>query len=202
MGPNRQRLTRGVSCALVVFATFLIFGVGAASPNTKGEHCLGPDGTDLNQRYGVSETIVAPFCPQLRTGEHWTTPALWQMATSFEQVPPGFVPAGATPLEDFLAKFVGVRYVIDPGTRREQTYVFPNSDKLWTGVINGFPSVNTLTLGTLYPLSKGQHVIERYWRMSALHCDGLGDSLADNCLPEGDTFFGAFPFDVVPATKR
>jgi hypothetical protein len=49
MGHNRQRLTRGALLALVVFATFLIFGVGAASPNTKGEHCITPDGTDLNE---------------------------------------------------------------------------------------------------------------------------------------------------------
>ena len=136
MRPNRQRLRRGVSCALVVFATFLIFGAGAASPNTKGEHCVGGDGTDLNEFYGVSETIVATFCPRLRTGEHWTTTSRWFVAESYGQVPPGFVPApGATPLDDFRAKFVGVRYVIDSGTRQERTYVFPNSDKLWTGIV-------------------------------------------------------------------
>jgi hypothetical protein len=208
MGPNRQRLTRGVSCALVVFATFLVFGVGAASPNTKGEHCITPSGVDLNERYGVSETIVAAFCDQLRTGEHWTTTSLWFVAESYGPVPPEFelAPGATTPLEDFLAKFVGVRYVIDPGTRQEQTYVFPTSDKLWTGVLEFdvglfLPAVNPITLSRLYPLSKGQHVIERYWRMSALHCDGLGDSLADNCLPEGDTFFGSVTFDVVRATK-
>jgi hypothetical protein len=209
MRTYRQRLRRGVSCALVVFATFLTVGAGAAFSNTKGEHCFAPDGSDLNERYGISETIVTFFCPQLRTGEHWTTSALWFVAESYGPVPPEFdlAPGATTPLEDFLAKFVGVRYVIDPGTSQERTYVFPNSDKLWTGVLEfdvGFflPAVNPLTLGRLHPLSKGQHVIDRYWRFSALHCDGLGDSLADNCLPAGDTFFGRVTFDVVPASKK
>lgn len=200
MGPNRQGLTRGVSCALVVFATFLIFGAGAASPNTKGEHCVGPDGTDLNEFYGVSETIVVAFCPELRTGEHWTTTSRWFVAESYGPVPPGFMPApGATPVDDFLAKFVGVRYVIDPGTRQQRTYVFPNSEKLFMAAVGSATLFNPITLGTLHPLSAGQHVIDRYWRMSALHCDGIGDSLEENCLPAGDTFFGSVTFDVVLA---
>ena len=131
-----QRRLLGSGRALVVFASFLIFGAGTASPNTNGDHCLAFDGTDLNELYGVSETIVATFCPQLGTGEHWTTTSRWFVAESYGQVPPGFVPApGATPLDDFRAKFVGVRYVIDSGTRQERTYVFPNSDKLWTGIV-------------------------------------------------------------------
>ena len=200
MGPNRQRFRRGVSCALVVFASFLIFGVGAASPNTKGEHCLAPDGTDLNELYGVSETIVAAFCPQVRTGEQWTTTTRWFVAHSYGPVPPGFVPApGATPVDDFLAKFVGVKYVIDPGTRQEQTYLFPNSDKLFIRDLGSSTLFNPITLGTLHPLSAGQHVIEIYWRFSALHCDGIGASLADNCLQAGETLFNRVTFDVVLA---
>jgi hypothetical protein len=200
MGPNRQRLRRGVSCALVVFATFLIFGVGAASPNTKGEHCLAADGTDLNEYYGVSATIVATFCPSLRTGEEWTTTSRWFVAPSYGKVPRGFVPApGATPADDFLAKFVSVRYVIDPGTAQEQTYVFPNSNKLFIDLVDSTTLFNPITLGTLHPLSAGQHVIDRYWRMSALHCDGIGKILEENCLPAGDTFFGGVTFDVVLA---
>jgi hypothetical protein len=34
------------------------------------------------------------------------------MNTSFEVVPEGFVPAEMTPLENFLAKFVAIKYVI------------------------------------------------------------------------------------------
>ena len=32
------------------------------------------------------------------------------------------------------------------------------------------------------PLKPGTHVVDSYIVMSALHCDGLGDSVADNCL--------------------
>ena len=201
MRTYRQWLRRGVSCALVALAASLSFGAGAGFSNTKGDHCITAGGDDLNQFYGVSETIVATFCAQLRTGEHWTTTSRWFMATSFEQVPPGFVPAGATPLDDFRAKFVAVRYVIDSGTRQERTYVFPNTDELWTGVVDGLPTVNPLTLGTLHPLSEGQHVIDRYWRFSGLHCDGLAANIDENCLPAGDSFFGRVTFDVVSASQ-
>jgi hypothetical protein len=51
----------------------------------------------------------------------------WFMNRGFEAVSEGFVPAGATPLEDFVAKFTGVRYVVDPGSKRERTYAFAKS---------------------------------------------------------------------------
>lgn len=193
--------------AVTVVGAFT-FGASSAVANIKGEHCFAPDGNDLNEFYGVSERIVLPFCAQLRTGEHWTTSARWFMATSFEQVPAGFVPAAGTttPLDDFRAKFVAVRYVIDAGTRQAHTYVFPNSDKLWTGVVSfgppfgDLPAVNTLTLGTLHPLSKGPHTVDRYLQFSALHCDGLGASVDENCLQPGDIFFGRVTFEVVPSS--
>src|SRR5215204_2035690 len=66
-------------------------------------HCIVPNGLDLNVLYGISKQIVTPFCNQVDSGEQWTAagPA-WFMNTSFEAVPDGFVSAGATPLEDFL----------------------------------------------------------------------------------------------------
>jgi len=57
----------------------------------------------------------------------------WFMNHNFAVVPDGFAPAGATPLEDFVAKFTGVKYVVDPGSSRERTYAFTNADDLWTG---------------------------------------------------------------------
>jgi hypothetical protein len=207
---HRRRLRRSASSALVALAAVLMCGAGAATANTKGEHCINPGGVDLNQRYGVAATIVAPFCAQLRTGEHWTTPAAWYMEASFAQVPAGFVPAGATPLDDFRAKFVAVRYVVDAGTSHERSYAFANSAKLWTGTLPFGPpfgdltAVNTITLGTLHPLSKGQHTVDRYWQFSAQHCDGLGTDVTPgaNCFPAGETFYGSFTFEVVPASQQ
>jgi hypothetical protein len=85
---------------------------------------------DLNERYGISETIVAPFCTEVHSGRHWTVSNGWFTNLTFEIVPAGFVPEGNTPLEDFIAKFIGVKYVIDPGTQHQRIYVFPNDDDL------------------------------------------------------------------------
>jgi hypothetical protein len=124
------------------------------------------------------------------------------MNTSFEVVPNGFEPAGPTPLDDFVAKFVAVKHVLDLGTRQEQTYVYPNSGRLWTGVVDGFPAVNTLTLSRLKPLRPGPHVARVYWVFSAMHCDGFSDVLVDNCLPAGEILFNLIPFEVVaPAAQ-
>jgi hypothetical protein len=38
--------------------------------------------------------------------------------------------------------------------------VFLKNGKLWTGDLNGLPTVNTLTFGTLRPLRIGSHVID------------------------------------------
>lgn len=207
---HRRRLTRGVSCALVVFTAALTFGTGSAISNTKGEHCIHPNGLDLNQFYGVSETIVAPYCAQLRAGEHWTVVAGWIMQTTFATVPSGFVPAAGatTPLDDFRAKFVSARVVVDPGTRQERTYVFPNSDQLWTGLFQGsLPFVNTITLGRFHPVSEGRHVLDLYWRFSAMHCDGFGEVVSSdisitNCLLPGETqYWHGLTFDVAPAAS-
>jgi hypothetical protein len=90
-----------------------------------------------------------------------------------------------------------VKYVVDPGTAQEKTYVFKNKRHLWTGVnLDGFPVVNTLTMGTLQPLSVGQHVVKTFWLFSAMHCDGFGDVLLANCIPAGETHYSTIPLEV------
>ena len=100
----------------------------------------------------------------------------WFMNTFFELTPPGFVPAGATPAEDYVAKFEAVRYVVDPGPK-EKTFVFTNVEDL--AIVSADPQVaaNPITLGSLSPLSPGTHNVDSYLVFSALHCDGLGDSV-------------------------
>ena len=167
-------------------------GVGGQA--TDGNHCITPDGADLNTIYGVSAQIVTGFCPQVGSGEQWVSSgAPWSMNTTFKAVPKDFVPAGETPLQDFVAKFQGVKYVIDPGTSQEQTVVFPNTSALFVGSGAQFPStpddwvvVSPMTLGTLAPLPVGAHVVDVSWVFSAMHCDGLGKKIADNCLPAGE----------------
>lgn len=152
----------------------------------RGNHCVHPSGLDLNSLYGISEQIVTRFCPEVLAGEQWTAPgAPWQMNTSFESVPNGFVPAGATPLDDFRAKFVGVKYVIDPGTPQEQTAEFQTGPGLFTGTLDGFPIVSGGTLSIHRPLNIGDHVIQVFWVMNAEHCDGFGAG-EENLLPAGE----------------
>ena len=120
------------------------------------------------------------------------------MNVAFDVVPPGFVPAGTTPLADFKAKLIGVKYVIDPGTKQEKTYQFPNDDSLGT-ILNrdGFDIANPVTLGTLKPLSVGDHAVDSYLIFSGMHCDGLGDVVADNCLGPGEVLFTTVEFTIV-----
>jgi hypothetical protein len=166
-------------------------------------HCITPTGIDLNALYGISKQIVTPFCNQVDSGEHWSAagPA-WFMNTSFEAVPDDFVPAGETPLEDFLAKFVAIKYVVDPGTRQEQTYVYPTGDELWTGTVAGFPSVWPGTLSNLQPLSVGEHFIVVYWVFNAMHCDGFGTVVDEFCLGPGEIAYTGVRFDVTPGAMQ
>ena len=152
-----------------------------------GNHCLTPLGQDLNELYGISAQIVAPFCNQVGSGEQWVNTRGWFMEHTFVEVPAGFMPAGETPLEDFIAKFSEVRYVIDPGTKHEKTVVFPNSDALFAGEDEGLVLVSTGTLGTVHPLPVGEHVVDVYWVFNAMHCDGIAASIDENCFPAGET---------------
>lgn len=220
----KGKLARAGSMVLVGFVCLSTLRVGGAwagregnpGPNegsynpasdTEGNHCVAPNGSDLNERYGVSEQIIFFACTQADSGEHWRPTGAWIMAKSFESVPPEFVPAGATPLDDFLAKFVGVKYVVDAGTRHEQTYVYRNTSQLWVGSwvggpADGYPLVSPITMGALKPLRIGRHTVDRYWLLSALHCDGLDANLAENCLPAGESFLGGTGFEVTSGAAQ
>jgi hypothetical protein len=176
----------------------------AAAEPIRENHCIAPSGLDLNELFGVSEQIVAPgsaSCTEVSSGEPFrpsVTP--WFVNLTFEVVPEGFVAAGATPTEDFVAKFTAVKYVIDRGTRREQTYLFINHGNVWTGTFSTVALINPLTLGTVRPQMIGSHSIETYWIFSAMHCDGFGDATGPggNCFPAGETQLPTMAFTVTP----
>jgi hypothetical protein len=168
-----------------------------AGPKTV-KPCISPTEVNLNERWGISDAIVAPFCTEVSSGRRWVVSNAWFMNPTFDFMPVGFVAAGATPVEDFIAKFVGVKYVVDPGTSKEKTYVFPSDDSL--GVISAppFDVVNPVTLGSLKPSSIGDHVVDSYFVLSGMHCDGLGDIVEENCLPAGETLYQTVEFTVTP----
>lgn len=188
---------RGILLALAILV-MAISPSGASAARKDGNHCISPSGTDVNELWGVTEAIVAPFCTEVGAGQSLRVGQAWFMNLTFKKVPKGFVPAGATPLDDFIAKFIGVKYVVDPGTAQEKSYVFTNVGDLGTiaETVTGFAVAQGLTMGTLEPLSIGEHVVDSYWSMSAMHCDGLGRVVADNCLPAGDTLYDHITFEV------
>jgi hypothetical protein len=178
----------------------------SARPSAKKNsgHCISPSGLDVNEFWGVSIRVVAPFCTQLRTGEAWTATAAWVVAETFESVPEGFVPAGETPLDDFQAK-ASLKYVVDPGTRQERTYVFTDTSRVAVrevngGPLDGAPVLNTITMGSLRPLSAGRHVVETYWAFSAMHCDGIADNPEENCLA-GELLYHRVEIDVTRGSR-
>ena len=54
----------------------------------------------------------------------------WYTDMSYANAPSPYPLAGDAPMEDFIAKVAGVRYVIDPGTRQERNYRFAAQDVL------------------------------------------------------------------------
>jgi hypothetical protein len=175
--------------------------VSAQAKEKPGNHCVSPStGVDLNTYFGIADQIVTSFCPKVGAGERWTAGGPWFMAQSFGPVPGEFIPAGATPVDDFRAKFTALKLVIDPGTRQEKIVVFPTSDKLFVDTnFNGGVFVSPTTLGTVQPLSVGDHVVDVYWVFSAMHCDGLAANVSENCLPAGETkYIPGLAFQVTP----
>jgi hypothetical protein len=188
---------------VILAAAAMTMDAGAVSAGPKpGEPCIRHDGVNLNELYGISDRIITRSCTQAYAGERWVQPAVWIVNTSFEAVPAEFVPTGATPLEDFVAKLAAVKYVVDAGTKHERTYVIPSGDRLWIGELDGFPAANTVTLGSLNPLSVGSHTVAVYWIFDGMHCDGFVANAVENCFPAGETFYTATAFDVAPRSGR
>ena len=199
MSEQGWRICRSIVVTVGVLGVCLGPGASRSSAGPKPvPHCITPTGVDLNERYGVSEAIIAPFCTTLDSGRHWTVTNAWFMSPTFVAVPNGFVPAGLTPLEDFIAKFIGVKYVVDPGTSKEKTYVFGNDDDLGVFDDGVTVAVNSVSLGTLKPLSVGDHVVDSYLLFSAMHCDGFDIVVEENCLPAGETLYSSVRFTVTP----
>ena len=210
--------------ACVVAAAIAVLPVGGAPALAAGAHapvrdpgevivtrgdtrCVIYNGIDLNEVLGVSERIVRqPWCYQVNAGE-WYIPLWgWFGATSYANVPSPYPLAGATPLEDFLAKLVAVRYVVDPGTPKERSYRFDGRDIPrvigTTDQIEAGPIAAVVHfVAKLPPLSPGVHRFQTFVELSAAHCDGLGTA-PENCAPPGETFVFGCPFAVIDGASQ
>lgn len=192
---RHRRLHRLTALALLLMVVFALPTTTSAG-NSDGHHCIAPWGADLNEEWGLSEAIVWAFCTEVGAGQDWRVAAGWGVNATFKKVPKEFVPAGATPLQDFLAKFVAYKVVVDPGTTKERVYTFTDPTDLMINVSDGGAGINGVTMGTLDPLSIGAHFVQAYWVMSAMHCDGGGRSIDINCLVAGDTYAFDTEFEV------
>lgn len=199
--------SRGVLALVALVAAIsgsLAFGISSAFAgridppgHSTANQCFNTSGVDLNALYGVSDQFRTRECQMLTAGEHWIRLMAW--IVNFESgsvYPDGYVPSRPAPIDDFMAKLVAIKVVVDAGTRQEQTHVFPpsvartdiNIDQLEPGVW-GAPYPMASMLPRVRPLSVGDHTHQPFVVLSAEHCDGLGKVVADNCLPAGDIPF-------------
>ncbi len=190
---DARRRARGVLATVLVllFAACLPATVSAGTRD--GNHCIFPPDGDLNAEYGITEALVWYCNAEVGSGQDWRTNMGWGVNDRFTYTPKGFVPAAADPAGDFIAKFVGVRIVIDAGTDHQRTYVFTDASKL---VVRDGGLFLSFGMGVMSPLPVGQHRLESYWTMSATHCDGFPKNTG-GCLPAGDSLGYATDFLVV-----
>jgi len=188
---TRPRLRRSLALSLLLVIAGLVPATASAG-SSDGTHCIFPDGTDFNQIWGVTEAVVWFNCTSIGAGEDWRVADGWGVNSRFQGKPKGFIPAGDTPIADFLAKFVGVKVVVDAGTSSEQVYRFTDTSRL---LVDG-NLVNAVTMGVMRDLPVGHHIVDAYWTMSALHCDGFPKPKG-GCLPAGDSLGFSTEFDVV-----
>lgn len=202
----------GTAAAMVLVATAATGASAAASErDSRSAACVTDDGVDLNANLGVTNRIMKqPWCSQVNVGEWYVPLAFWVAAPSYADVPSRYPVSAATPMEDFLAKLVAVRFVIDPGASTEQSYRFEKRDlTLRLRTLNelsppppGVPVVPIVfMIANLPPLPPGDHRVAFFYEMSAGNCNGIGTA-PDDCLPPGESYLGWCPFQVVTPAAR
>lgn len=189
------RMSVAVRLSTILLTASLVLTPSMAGAGSKKSPDCIIGGANLNEIYGTDEGfVVDPFCTEVATGARWRPILRWNVAGSWESVPDGFVPAGETPLDDFLLKFEGARYVVDAGTRQEREYVFSAEDL--NLVAADLPDGWDFATWTprMHPLSAGTHRVDKYTIFSATHCDGIPEAEGGICAPAGEHFAESVEF--------
>ncbi|WP_159577020.1 hypothetical protein [Microbacterium sp. 8M] len=165
-------------------------------PSPRVEPCIWqPTGVDLNQYFGVSTALVVPTsvgCPTISSGAWWSRPATFFLARTWEHVPDGYVPVGATPFDELKADLSMVRVIVDEGTPQEFTVERSGVDIQWaTGrqqaLFPDDPDWLLADIGShvlIHPLSVGTHTVRGEFFITRPACDGTSSSW-DSCIPVG-----------------
>lgn len=169
----------------------------------RADRCRNEFGVDMNVLFGVPEQFVLGACTTITAGTRWRPLALWYTNTFFETVPPGFVPAAATPLGDLMAKLRAVKVVVDPGSDAQRTVTLSPAEAVRTDRTfddyspSGPAYPMAVAIPRMAPLAAGQHTARIIWTLKAEHCDGFTDEAASSCLPSGDVVMSTRRFSVV-----
>ena len=192
------RNRRGWLSVAVLAILSVAWAPGAAVAKQSGNHCISPAGEDLNEVFATRDAFVAPFCTEVHTGDRWRAILRIQVAGSDQVFPAGYVPSQTLLDEDFLAKFVSARFVVDAGTAQERSYTFPASELvIQTGALpDGSRFVRWVT-PSMHPLPPGDHTLDEGGTLTADFWDGLGLDPAINLIPAGESFAGSVQFQVI-----
>lgn len=195
MPDHRASLVLRLSTILVTASLVFLPGVAGAGAK-KSPHCIAPTGANLNEVFNTSDAFVAPFCTEVATGAKWRPVLRWLVSNSWEFIPDGFTPTGETPIEDFLLKFEGSRYVVDAGTPREREYTF-SAEELILMVVDT-PDGPDFARWTprLHPLPPGTHTVDKYDTYSDVLCDGFSEEDGGICVLAGENLAESVEFVV------
>jgi hypothetical protein len=186
MNPTR---IRAAVVSAVLAAMLTAAGAGTAQAFPPADHNCVFEGENLNTLLGVSERLLGPPpCRETFADERWvrTFPS-WGTAAGpgGALYPADYTPSRPNPMDDFTSKLVGVRIVQDIGTHREWSATAGPEIVRNITLFEGLPFANFAS-APLRPLSLGAHTTTVFMRLSAEHCDGLGEDRVEHCLPAGE----------------
>jgi hypothetical protein len=204
---SSRRGSKSALAMAAVLASALVTTVGSAAPasaSPRVEPCIWPDtGTNLQQYFGVTSSLVIPFggCSTVPTGSTWSTPVAFYVAKTWEHIPPGIHPTGATPLDELVDRLVRLRLIVDEGKPGAFT-VERTIDQIhvttaeWQEVYPDDPDWLLVDIGThvtMRPLPAGEHTVRGEFEVDSPACDGTSADFDASCIPTG-----VFPY---PSTR-
>jgi hypothetical protein len=141
----------------------------------------------------VSLVVPGGACDPIKAGSSWATPSVFYVARTWEQVPAGYEPVGATPLDELEADLTSVRFIVDEGTPQQFTVERSASQihfqiRDWNEVYPDDPDWLLVDIGThitLRPLPPGTHTVRGEFAVSRPACDGTSSEYDQSCIPPG-----------------